>query len=633
VVLVVTMLSVSYAGLLARALLVESESRGEMLTNFIFERSQRVITSRDHAYEAVKADPALRALLESSMAYSKHVTYAAIVDPRNVAIVHSSPVLEGQTLEAQSALGPLLDDNPWRQLEAIYQDRTFEVSQRLLLRDEGEASEQFGWIRIGISTTLIWEDVLAALRNALYLGLGALGISTLVALLLAQWTLRPVHVLQRGFARLGKGEFDVKLDLPPGDEFSELGASFNQLSAELSTVRSQLASGQAAPVESVVDRLEDAVAMVNPDGLVVFANAAIRTALPAAVAGSSLAAWPADHAYRQIVDRALSTKRSQGPVSQRVHVSGDSEDTEQWLMAHVIEQGDQRFMGVMLVARDLGYISQVQSTLRYSRKAASLGRLLAGVAHEVKNPLNAMTIHLELLKQKLKGRATGRPTATPGGVAVATETTSPASVTVEVETTMKHVQVIGSEIRRLDEVVQGFLKFSRPEELTLEPVDLGALIADVTEVVEPQACAAGVRFVSQCPKHLPRVSGDRPLLRQALLNLALNAVQAMPQGGELTFTASRAADRQVALEVRDTGLGIAPEHLSRIFDLYFTTKEHGSGIGLSMVFRTIQLHDGNIEVQSTPGRGTAFAITLPQAERGDSPGHGRPGGISTRTAT
>ena len=102
--------------------------------------------------------------------------------------------------------------------------------------------------------------------QALYLGLGALGISTLVALLLAQWTLRPVHVLQSGFARLGRGEFDVKLDLPPGDEFSELGASFNKLSAELSTVRTQIATGQAAPLESVVDRLQDAVAMVNPEG-------------------------------------------------------------------------------------------------------------------------------------------------------------------------------------------------------------------------------------------------------------------------------------------------------------------------------------------------------------------------------
>ena len=271
-------------------------------------------------------------------------------------------------------------------------------------------------------------------------------------------------------------------------------------------------------------------------------------------------------------------------------------------------------MGVMLVARDLGYIGQVQSTLRYSQKAAALGRLLAGVAHEVKNPLNAMTIHLELLKQKLGGGGVARPVARAaeaGGVRVADA--PPVQVTVESSSVLNHVSVIGSEIRRLDEVVQGFLKFSRPEELALEPVDLAAMVTDVGDVVGPQANAAGVRLVISPATDLPRVSADSSLLRQALLNLALNAVQAMPSGGVLRFESRRAADRQVELVIADTGVGIPPEHLSRIFDLYFTTKDAGSGIGLSMVYRTIQLHDGHIEVQSTPGRGTTFTIRLPQA--------------------
>jgi signal transduction histidine kinase len=615
VALAVTALSAIYTALVAGVLLTETQSRGEMLRTFVFERAQRVITSREVAYTALRNDSGLRSLLESSMAYSRHVTYAALVDPRNVVIVHSSPVLEGQVLEPQAQLEPLLSEDPWTQIQAISSAGTFEVSERLLLGGEGE--NEFGTIRIGISTALIWEDLLETMRTAVLVGLGALAVSTLVALLLAQWTLRPVHVLQSGFARLGRGEFGVKLDLPAGDEFSELGASFNKLSAELSTVRSQLATDSAAPVESVVDRLEDAVAMVNPDGQVVFANAAIRAALPAAAAGSKLNAWPQLHPYREIVERALTTRQSVGPLSRKLTLSGDGEDdeTEQWLMAHALLHADQRFMGVMLVARDLGYLSQVQSTLRYSQKAAALGRLLAGVAHEVKNPLNAMTIHLELLKQKLGGGGMGaRPrarAAEAGGVRVADP--PPATVTVESSTVLNHVSVIGSEIRRLDEVVQGFLKFSRPEELALEPVDLAALMQDVGDIVGPQASAAGIRLVIEAAADLVRVSADSGLLRQALLNLALNAVQAMPAGGVLRFESRRAADRQVELVIADTGVGIPPEHLARIFDLYFTTKDAGSGIGLSMVYRTIQLHDGHIEVQSTPGRGTTFTIRLPQA--------------------
>jgi signal transduction histidine kinase len=305
------------------------------------------------------------------------------------------------------------------------------------------------------------------------------------------------------------------------------------------------------------------------------------------------------------------------------------------------------------VARNIAYLSQVQSTIRYSRKLASLGRLLAGVAHEVKNPLNAMTIHLELLKQKLSGsfgaigaRALGRgaeagaastaaaagagrvaTAAGPGGgplglggaasasVAVAggDDGRTQEKVLVDVPAVMKHVTVISAEIKRLDEVVQGFLKFSRPEELSLEPVDLTSLVNEVAEVVEPQARDANVQVIVDCPVELPRISGDRPMLRQALLNLALNACQAMPNGGSLRFRGRQASDRRVSLAVEDTGVGIPPEHLSRIFDLYFTTKDAGSGIGLSMVYRTVQLHDGSIEVQSTPGHGTVFTLLLPQA--------------------
>jgi signal transduction histidine kinase len=228
-----------------------------------------------------------------------------------------------------------------------------------------------------------------------------------------------------------------------------------------------------------------------------------------------------------------------------------------------------------------------------------------------------MTIHLELLKQKLSGGGVGaRPVARAadgGGGSLRVVDVVPTSVTVDSPSVLNHVSVISSEIRRLDEVVQGFLKFSRPEELALEPVDLAGLVTDVCDVVGPQASAAGVRLAITSAADLPRVSADSGLLRQALLNLALNAVQAMPSGGVLRFESRRGADRQVELAIADTGVGIAPEHLSRIFDLYFTTKDAGSGIGLSMVYRTIQLHDGDIEVQSTPGRGTTFTIRLPQA--------------------
>src|SRR5204863_6578413 len=166
--------------------------------------------------------------------------------------------------------------------------------------------------------------------------------------------------------------------------------------------------------------------------------------------------------------------------------------------------------------------------------------------------------------------------------------------------------------KRLDEVVQGFLKFTRPEDLKLQPVALEDLINEVIGIVQPEADRARVTLSQECAG-APDVNGDPAMLRQAFLNLALNACQAMPEGGSLGIRCQPAAGGRVAIVFADTGLGIDPKNLSRIFDLYFTTKAKGTGIGLSMVFRTVQMHDGEIEVQSTPGAGTTFTVLLPRA--------------------
>ena len=288
--------------------------------------------------------------------------------------------------------------------------------------------------------------------------------------------------------------------------------------------------------------------------------------------------------------------------------SGDADGSaREWhVTAHPVEDRDRRLVGVMVVARDLAALGEVESTLRYSRKLAALGRLTAGVAHEVKNPLNAMTIHLELLKGKLA----------PARAHVGAGSDEPVPPTADHTAALEHVSVIGGEIRRLDQVVQGFLKFMRPEDLKLQPVNVGELLQGIARVVEPDAAGANIRIVCDCPSDVPWVHGDPEPLRQALFNLAINACQAMPNGGTLRLSAQPASGRRVALTVEDTGVGIPPTHLPRIFDLYYTTKAGGSGIGLSMVFRTIQLHDGEVEVQSTPGTGTTFRILLPQATSG-----------------
>ena len=588
VVVIVATLSAYHLSTLARLSMKETASRGELLNQAIFQRAREVVPTAKDPYAALQQDGGIRSLLDSSVGYSLNVTYAAITNKDGLAVAHSFASEEGKPLPEQEDLEGVVDRNPIALLRAVYSDRTYEVRQPLLLGDQ-----PFCTIRIGISTLVVKNELRTAFHLALQSVLVALIMSTIVAMLLAQWMLRPIHVIQSGLTRLGRGELDVRLDLPEA-EFKDLGSSFPAVSAQLSESRAKSLT-QNTDFESVVDNLEDAVALFSPDGSPMFCNPAMNSVLPD---------FASNEAVRALVERTLASRQPQGPTTVQRSVRLQPEDPaarpesgELMLITHPIDDGRGKFVGAMLVARNLGFMTQMHSTLNYSRKLAALGRLMAGVAHEVKNPLNAMTIHLELLKGKLS-RAL-QP--------VASDLRPPAS------DAQKHVDIIGKEIQRLDQVLNGFLRFARPDELKLQPTVIANVVSDVVTTVGPEAERMRVNVKVECPADLPPVNADPAMLRQALLNLALNACQAMPDGGSLRIVCRAASRGRVEVDVEDTGVGIPPEHLEKIFDLYFTTKERGSGIGLSMVYRIVQLHDAEVEVESTPGRGTRFRLVFPRA--------------------
>jgi len=599
VVIVVAALSAYHLATLARLSLEETASRGDLLRQAIFQRAREVVPTAKDPYVALQQDGGIRSLLESSIAFAENVTYVAIVNRDGVAVAHSFKDQEGQKVPDQADLSAVLASSDTALLRTVYADQRFEIRQPLLFGDQ-----EFGTIKIGISTILVKNELKRAFRLALQNVLIALAISTIVAMLLAQWMLRPIHVIQSGLTRLGRGELDVRLDLE-GEEFKDLGSSFDAVSAQLTESRAKALSSPT-DFESVVQNLEDAVALFSPEGRLIFCNPAMGAVLPNIANSRSRRLddmAPADDPVRNVVERTLASRQPQGPL----------DSSELMLMAHPIDDGHGNFVGAMLVARNLGFMTQVHSTLNYSRKLAALGRLMAGVAHEVKNPLNAMTIHLELLRGKLA--RTLAPVAIGAGAGDHIPSIDPRVADAGPRSTdvNKHVDIITKEIQRLDQVLNGFLRFARPDELKLQPVSLAAIVSDIVTTVTPEAETHRVVVKSDCPRDLPEINADPAMLRQALLNLALNGCQAMPDGGTLRIACHRGARDRIEVDVEDTGVGIPPENLQKIFDLYFTTKEKGSGIGLSMVYRIVQLHDGEVEVQSTPGRGTRFRLMFPQA--------------------
>ena len=275
----VLVLSLMHLARLAQVRLDESRARAELLANAIFQRARAVVGDGADPYQALRSDPGLRSILDASLAYSRNVTFAAIVDADGIALAHADPSAEGQRLPASDGLTALIARSAFSQLRAIYQGqgRNLEFSQPLLLGDT-----MFGSIRIGISTLLVRSDLDKALRPEVIAALTALGLSIVGAMILAQLLLRPIHVIRSGLTRLGRGEFGVRLDLTQQDEFGELGTFFNRVSAQLSADRNQMAD-QVANLESAVEHLEDAVAIVSPKGQVLFANPAMRALIPGGI--------------------------------------------------------------------------------------------------------------------------------------------------------------------------------------------------------------------------------------------------------------------------------------------------------------------------------------------------------------
>jgi signal transduction histidine kinase len=217
------------------------------------------------------------------------------------------------------------------------------------------------------------------------------------------------------------------------------------------------------------------------------------------------------------------------------------------------------------------------------------------VAHEIKNPLGSISIHIQLLQKAITANGDDRVRARTTAARRAFD---------------RYFAVINEEMDRLNRIVVDFLFAVRPMDLEFREGDINALIRELTEFVSYELEAAGIECVLDPGSDIPPVSMDERFMKQALLNLIKNAQAAMPGGGTLTIRTER-ADAELRISVCDTGTGISEENLSKIFEPYFTTRETGSGLGLTLVYKIIREHRGEITVRSREGEGSCFSIILP----------------------
>jgi PAS domain S-box-containing protein len=601
VLLSTAVLSLVFSELLLQQVLHDTDKRANELAREAFDSARHALEDakaqglrpasedpqeiHDYVAHAFEISEGLTARLQSATD-SPSIYEVTIVDRDDVVLVSSDPALVGKTALRKTPFSQLVQSSFVRQVRALAeQARIYEVDYPFKLR-----GNPFGEVRIAVSTALLFNDIRPRLQRWGSIALLALVLSTFLAAVVSGAALAPIRDILAQLERISVGVYDAPTTSvkEPGrstDELGQVRQKIQQVGQQLRGVH-EIFSSLRENMNSVMAGLEDGLILFTKDARAVMVSPAAEKFL-GAPAGDFLGRrvtdiFPPGHPLfealhldgGQLTEVASETEVDTAEGRRRVGVS----------VQEIQGAGDR--MGALITLRDLDSIESINTQLQVSERLAAVGRITAGVAHEVKNPLNSMRLWLENLKESLPADADGAA--------------------------LQAVHVLDAEIDRLDAVVKRFLDFSRPVDVRLEPTQLADLLREVLEVAQPQLQKANVHVARLLPIGIPEVFVDRDLLKQAVLNLVLNAVEAMPTGGQMQLTLSRRGE-MAEITVGDTGKGIPTEDKQKIFQLFFTTRPGGSGIGLASTFRIVQLHNGSINFTSEVGRGTTFRIELPLA--------------------
>ena len=528
----------------------------------------------------LKEDTNLNDMLDSSVGNVPIVYDAAIVGPNGRAMLHSNAELDGKLLSPRPNFEVLRTARFRDQLRLIYSpNAVYDVSVPLQLN-----GTPFGTVRVGISTVLLKAELTPRLEHALYFSGASIFLSLLLAALISRLALGPLEEINRNLDYVTGGS--TALDQGTESDHDEYGLVTLKIASLGRQVRDakEIFSALKDNVDQLMANLQDGLMLFTRDLRVVLVSASVerflgrprgemlgRTAREVFKANTPLSAFLLEAFERR---RPLMQREIESATGRRVQVSLD----------FIQEQSTQ--IGALLIMRDTETVRRLEDEIEMSRRLSASGRLTRGVAHEVKNPINAIVLHLHLLQSKLQQMDPG---------------------------TRRHVDIIGSEIHRLDRVVQILVDFTRPRDLKLEEVDLRRVLDEVASLAAPEADQHAVAIVRNFTDQPLSVKVDLDFMKQAILNVVINGVQAMGGGGQLTISAKR-EEGGVMVEVQDTGSGIPREAQEKIFELYFTTKKGGSGIGLAQTYQVMQWHYGSVDFETAEGKGTKFRLRLPLAE-------------------
>jgi signal transduction histidine kinase len=547
------------------------------------EQQQRDVAEgrKQSLTELLESDRGFVLLLESTMAETHSLVEISVAGQGGTIITSSNPLRPGTAMQTHPSLAELERMSSLERLTAVLRHNT-DHEIRIPLGFSNQTEPVFT-IQVLASSVLLREQLLPAMRRVAEWGTAALILSAILAWLSARLVTRNLDVISATIDRIRNGETPVEHEHAASStsEFAAIESKLNLLGHD---VRS------AAEMRGVVDRLlgrmEEAILLFNADGQVALTGGAIANVLGLSatqIAGRKLEDVFPPHTSlgRMLAEAWADLRRLQNAV-----VEWNGENGSRRLVINLEfspDDNNPNLATAILRARDAAGRHELEAHLDTSMRRDAINRVTGSVAHEIKNPLNSIAIRLDNLQ---------------------------AWATAKFPEAEKEILNIFEEVNRLDRVVRTFLDFTRPVELSKQKLDVVALAAHVAEMLNPDAARRNVRIRFNGDTGAVFVQGDRDLLEQAIINIVSNGIEAMPNGGSLNIEVERAGG-ECAIVVSDTGVGIPEEVREKVFDLYFTTKQNGSGLGLPMAFQTVQLHGGAIDVASQPGEGTTFHLRLP----------------------
>ncbi|MBI3209146.1 MAG: hypothetical protein HYZ37_09640 [Candidatus Solibacter usitatus] len=532
----------------------------------------------------VTEDPQLESLIRDTVTHAKMIVEVSLAGEAGEILVSSNPAKRHGVLRRLPKFGD------WRKKD---------LTQRLLELGQGtqdyEVTLPLGvpqqrlpifTIQVVVSSGLLRETLLPQIRTLAWASLASLLSSIILGILSANVAIGPLISISRDIDRIASGRTPADEEKDPLGKTRELAI----VQSKLSLLGQQIRGAQEdvtqmrSNIESLVERMENAVLLFDRQDKLILAGPAAERLLERPLSDmmgkKREQLFPPAEPLGEIIQQSVQMKKPVHDYLVTLNRGGDSK-ADAKLLISVEPLADRS--GTMITIRDAESRVQLASQIDMARRLSAISRLTGGVAHEIKNPLNSIALRLELLRGKV------------------TEAGPEAE---------EEMNIISQEIRRLDRVVKTFLDFTRPVDVSLVGVDLAEVVREVTALVRPQATLQKVNIVFSAEPESIVVQGDRDLLKQAVLNVVMNGIEATKNGGELNVKVS-VQEGKCMLSVQDQGQGIPDVDQSRVFQLYFTTKEKGSGIGLAMTYRAVQLHNGTIDFTSETGKGTVFRLCFP----------------------